>query len=136
MDRQRRLLLIVEDHDLSRRALAKLLERLGWEVRAAASIAEGLELLDQEPDCLVLDLMLPDGDGESVLRAVRERHLRTRVVVATGTGDEGRLDAVRGLRPDAILRKPLKVDELCVACESDRAEPGSGRGSGRGGSDD
>jgi CheY-like chemotaxis protein len=119
MDTPRHLLLIVEDHEFSRRALESLMKRLGWEVRAVDSIADGLEMLDLEPDCLVLDLMLPDGNGEDVLRAVRERRLKTRVVVATGTGDEGRLDAVRGLGPDAILRKPLRLAELCGACEPD-----------------
>ena len=51
--------------------------------RAAAS----LDLLSGglEPDCMILDLMLPDGEGEAVLREVRERHLRTHVAVCTGT---------------------------------------------------
>lgn len=118
---RRHLLLIVEDHDLSRRALASLLSHHGWEVQAVATVREGLTLLDQEPECLVLDLMLPDGDGEVVLREVRERNLQTRVIVATGTDDAGRLDAIRDLHPDAILHKPLKIDEVCHACEPSSA---------------
>ncbi len=115
---KRHLLLIVEDHELSRRALASLLSRQGWEVHAVATVSEGLELLDDVPECVVLDLMLPDGDGETVLRAVRERSLPTRVVIASGTGDEDRLEALRSLHPDAILRKPLRIDEVCHACEA------------------
>src|SRR5262245_36461418 len=116
-DRRPHVLLIVEDDDLARRALSSHLARRGWEVRAAATVREGLDLLEPEPDCLVLDLMLPDGDGETVLRADRRRHLRTRIVIASATGDEDRLDAVRALGPDAILRKPIRLDELCYACE-------------------
>lgn len=118
MVRPRRRLAIVEDHDSTRWLLAKLLERKGWEVQTAATIAEGFALLEPRPDCLILDLMLPDGDGEVILRHVREHDLGTRVVVTTGTGDEDRLEAVRGLRPDAVLRKPIDLDEVCRACGS------------------
>jgi DNA-binding response OmpR family regulator len=117
--RQRHALLLVEDHDATRRILAKLLQRKGYEVRTAATVSEGLDSLDPEPDCLILDLMLPDGEGEAVLRRVRDRGLRTRVVVTTATGDEARLERVRRLGPAALLRKPIEVEEVCRACDED-----------------
>lgn len=117
MNTQRHVLLLVEDHEATRRLMARLLSLNGWEVRTAATIAEGLAQLDPEPDCVLLDLMLPDGDGETVLRRVREAHPRTRVAVATATGDEARLEVVRRLGPDALLRKPLDFGEVCRACE-------------------
>jgi two-component system KDP operon response regulator KdpE len=73
-------LLIVEDHHDIRAALRRLLVHRGWQVLEAASIAEGLALLDPPPDCIILDLMLPDGDGETVLRKVRAEGLPIRVV--------------------------------------------------------
>jgi DNA-binding response OmpR family regulator len=103
-------LLIVEDHSATRHALRGLFRLAGWHVSTAGSVTEGLALLDAEPEpcCLVLDLKLPDGDGETVLCRVRERGLRTRVVVCSGLTDEPkRLEALKALEPDAVLTKPL-----------------------------
>jgi DNA-binding response OmpR family regulator len=118
MARRRHVLLLVEDHETTRRTLAKLLSRRGWDVQSASTVGEGLALLDAEPECIVLDLMLPDGEGELVLRRVREAGLRTRVAVTTGEGDEARLEAVRRLGADALLRKPIALDDLYRACEA------------------
>ena len=116
MDEQHHVLLLVEDHPATRHILARLLRLNGYEVRTAATVSEGLGSLHPEPDCLILDLMLPDGDGEVLLRRVREGGLRTRVVVTTATGDEARLERVRRLGPAALLRKPIDVGEVCQAC--------------------
>jgi two-component system, OmpR family, response regulator len=114
-----RLLMIVEDHLSTRRTLGGMFSRRGWEVCLAPTIAEALSLLDHglEPDCLVLDLMLPDGDGEQVLRRVRALGLKTRVAVCTATSEPTRLGALRGWEPDALLIKPIDADVLCNLCE-------------------
>jgi len=65
-----------------------------------------------EPDCLILDLMLPDGNGASVLKHVRESGLPIRVAVATGTSDPAMLAEVAALRPDVLYRKPLDAMAL------------------------
>jgi DNA-binding response OmpR family regulator len=102
-------LLIVEDHAATRAALQILFARRGWEVTEAGTVSEALARLDPPPDYLLLDLMLPDGDGESVLRMVREAALGTRVAVLTGLQDPLRLGRVEGLHPDVLLRKPFDV---------------------------
>jgi CheY-like chemotaxis protein len=103
---QHRMLLVEDDAD-TRNILRRILTLCGWEVVEAGSIAEGLARLEPPPDCLLLDLELPDGAGESILRKVREDGLPTRVVVNTGIGDPTRLGEVAGLHPDCLLRKPL-----------------------------
>ena len=118
MDKRRHMLLIVEDHDATRRTLARLMSLRGWEVQVASTLAEGIDLLDNEPEWLILDLMLPDGEGESVLRRIKEAKLTTRVAVTTAEGDEGRLEAVRRLGPEAVLCKPISFEELCRWCEA------------------
>jgi DNA-binding response OmpR family regulator len=112
-----RRLLIVEDHAMTRNALRGLFARQGWDVRVAESVAKGLAALEPPPDCLLLDLMLPDGDGETILRKIRADGLPTRVAVCTGTGDPERLRAVSELRPDALLHKPIDITDLCRACD-------------------
>jgi DNA-binding NtrC family response regulator len=110
------LLLIVEDDTWTRNALARLMARAGWTVLAAATVAEGLEHLRSEPDCVILDLDLPDGRGESVLRTIAAQGIGCRVVVCTAAADDERLDGLSRLRPYAVLRKPVDVGALLDAC--------------------
>jgi DNA-binding NarL/FixJ family response regulator len=107
MDRHR--MLIVEDHQETRTLLRRILALTltGWDVVEATTVEEGLAQLSPPPDCVLLDLELPDRPGEDILRKVRQDHLQTRVVVNTGMNDAARLGAVSDLGPDAVLQKPL-----------------------------
>jgi DNA-binding response OmpR family regulator len=67
----RHRVLIVEDHALTSTSLTRIFARKGWDARMAATVAGGLAALDPPPDCVVLDLNLPDGDGEAILRTIR-----------------------------------------------------------------
>src|SRR3954466_2582954 len=118
-EQKRRLLLLVEDHVATRVALRRLLGLYGWEAREAAPVAEGLARLDPPPDCMVLDLDLPDGPGETLLRRVRVERLPTRVVVSSGPDHLARPSEVSYMRPDAVLAKPLDSEGLRRICEMD-----------------
>ncbi len=107
--------LIVEDHDATRRALAAIFRRKGFRVDAAGTLTEGLALLAPEINCIILDLMLPDGGGEWLLVKVRQDRPLMRVIVTTGCEDRERLQAVRALGPDALLLKPAAADALIHA---------------------
>ena len=104
--------LLIEDDVSSHNVLRKLLIRLGCEVASATTVAEGLDLLAREPDCVVLDLMLPDGEGETILRKIRAERLPIRVAVTTGEGNLERLRRVRELGPEVLIRKPIQMAEL------------------------
>jgi len=118
MDGSRVALLIVDDDAWTRFALARLMRQRGWTIITAATVAEGLESLDSSPACVILDLNLPDGNGERVLRRIREDGLAARVVVSTGTSDEAMLEPVRRLMPDAIVHKPVEMKRLLEACSA------------------
>jgi two-component system, response regulator YesN len=109
-------LLIVEDDAWTRYALERLLRNRGWNVITASNLADGLERLDEAPHCVVVDLALPDGNGEAILRRVREQGLTSRVIICTSMMDEIRLEGLKSLRPDAVLRKPVEVEDLHQAC--------------------
>src|SRR5687767_9215482 len=66
-------LLLVEDDRVTYTALRSLFSRRGWDVTIAATISQALSALagGLAPDAVVLDLMLPDGQGEEVLRHIR-----------------------------------------------------------------
>ena len=97
-------------------ALRFLLAREGWDVTTAVNIATAFAALRAgPPDVIVLDLMLPDGDGIDVLRTVRATARATRVAVVTGVNDPSWLQRVGDLQPDCLLLKPIKIAEL-VRC--------------------
>ena len=92
--------------------------RKGWGVSSATTVVGGLALLDPPPDCVILDLMLPDGGGEAILRRIRDEKFKTRVAVCTGMIDPARLAEVEGLGPEALMRKPISLIEICRICET------------------
>jgi DNA-binding response OmpR family regulator len=112
MDETRRVL-VVEDEESIREALCDALRSEGYETLSAADGPRGLELgLTQDPDLVVLDLMLPGMDGFEVLRRLREDAVETPVLVLTARGLEA--DRVRGLDlgADDYVLKPFGLDEL------------------------
>lgn len=122
MVQSRRVLMIVEDDPASRSSLGSIFSRRGWAICSVSTLSEALAFLDHglDPDCLVLDLTLPDGNGEEVLRRVRRDGLKTRVAVCTGNQDQETLNSVRSLNPNGLLVKPIDLGELEKVCEAAR----------------
>jgi len=102
-------LLVVDDDHFTRMALNAFFTRGGWRVSLAATVAEALALLEQAPDCALLDLELPDGGGEEVLRAVRTRCPGMQIWVCSGVGDPARLAEIRRLSPEVMMTKPIDL---------------------------
>ena len=117
----KRRLVLVEDDWRTHNALRKILVRRGWDVQSAMTVSVGLALLEQNPDAVILDLMLPDGDGLAVLQKVRSEYPWIRVAVTTGVEDRARLEEIRSLNPDALLRKPMELADLLQALEAERS---------------
>jgi DNA-binding response OmpR family regulator len=108
----RRRILLVEDEDSIAEPLAGALNREGFDVVTASTARDALELFERRaPDLVLLDVMLPDGDGRDVLREIRARS-RTPVVMLTARGEE--LDRVLGLElgADDYVTKPFSAAEL------------------------
>ncbi|CAA9407135.1 MAG: hypothetical protein AVDCRST_MAG64-2078 [uncultured Phycisphaerae bacterium] len=106
-------MLIVEDDEASALALKLILRRYGWQVEVAPTVAAANRYLDANtPDTIILDLMLPDGEGATILRRVRADGLDVNVTITTASSDPDRLDQVRALGPDCLLKKPLDIFEL------------------------
>jgi two-component system response regulator MprA len=105
--------LVVEDDQNVRQALDSALRFAGHEVVAVTDGDEALsEITRQEPDLIVLDLMMPRIDGLTVCRMLRERGYRTPVLVLTARQEVA--DRVAGLDAgaDDYLAKPFALDEL------------------------
>jgi two-component system KDP operon response regulator KdpE len=109
---RRASILLVEDDERTRRAVASNLEAHGYGVRAAADGEEALVLWElRRPDLILLDLGLPGIDGIGVLRRVR-RDATTPVIVLSARGEER--DKVEALDEgaDDYLAKPFGMAEL------------------------
>lgn len=106
-------ILIVEDDALLQDALKGQLTQLGFEVCTAASVAQGLALLQvQGVDGIILDLGLPGADGLDLLTWVRGHITGLPVLILTAR--DGVEDRVRGLNAgaDDYITKPFNMQEL------------------------
>jgi DNA-binding NtrC family response regulator len=108
-------LLLVDDDSTFRQVLAGELERLKYRVVGVGSGAEAIACVSEvDPEVVLLDLQLPDMGGLDVMRAIRERHGSSDVIMLTGHGS---IDtAIQAIRLGAFdyLAKPCPLDELEV----------------------
>ena len=120
--------LFVEDESSISGPFSKALAREGFEPFVAATAARALELADQiEPDIVLLDLTLPDGDGRDVCRALRRRS-NVPIVMLTARGTE--TDRIVGLElgADDYVVKPFSGGEVIARIRAilRRAQPAPG----------
>jgi len=107
-----RRVLFVEDEASIFEPFSKALRRNGFEPVVAGTVAEGLELAERvDPDLVLLDLNLPDGDGSDLCRTLR-RSSDVPIVMLTARGTE--MDRVLGLElgADDYVVKPFSSREL------------------------
>ena len=120
-----RSLMIVDDERVLRIQLAKALERRGFVVAMAESVAEGKELARSNPPAYaVVDLRLEDGSGLDVVEVLRGIRPDARIIVLTGYGNIA--TAVAAVKAGAIdyLPKPVDADAVAAALlECERALP-------------
>jgi DNA-binding response OmpR family regulator len=105
-------ILVIDDDERLAGMVADYLGAAGFRVTTSATARDGEQRLKHEPfDALVLDLMLPDGDGLEVCRRIRQ-HSDLPVLMLTARGDA--MDRVVGLEigADDYLPKPFEPREL------------------------
>ena len=102
-----RTVLVIDDEDLVRDVVARMVEDLGYAALTAADGETGLDLVDRA-DAVLVDLTMPNMSGRDVVAAVRARRPGVPVVVCSGFDRDGR----GRVEADAYLPKPFRIDAL------------------------
>jgi len=104
--------LVVDDEPPIRKLLRIGLNAHGYHILEAQNGKTALNLLDQAPDLIILDIGLPDIQGHELLRMIRARNEGVPIVVLSSRGDEvGKVEAL-DLGADDYVTKPFGMDEL------------------------
>lgn len=106
-------ILIIDDTNDSRDTICAMAEWLGHEVILAKNGMEAVRIaIDKHPELVLMDLMMPDSDGEQAAAALRKisSFVRLPIVMVTAYPDKA------GSKPqvvwDAFLRKPVNLEDL------------------------
>ncbi len=106
-------ILIVEDEIELQKTIVQFLESEKFIVETASTFTEGLDkIISFDYDCILLDMMLPDGDGMNLLRELKLQHKKSAVIILSAKDSVD--DKVEGLLvgADDYLAKPFHFSEL------------------------
>ncbi len=113
--------LLVDDHDVGRRSLARLLVAMGYDVTSVGDGASALEALQVGPDFdyLLTDVRLPDLDGREIVQ-IAQKH-KPRPMIALITGWDIDRDECDRLGVDWLFLKPVNIQELISKLQKGQA---------------
>ena len=109
------LILVVDDEPSVRKLASAILARNGYRTVTAAEGREGLKMFEQHRQnirLVVSDLMMPQLDGPTMLRGLRELKPELKSIIITGLGEENRIAEAKAAGADLILNKPFTADQL------------------------
>ena len=120
-------ILLIEDNRDYARTLQSNLEREGYEVSVASTGLEGLQLAKaQQPDLIILDLMLPAMNGFTVLQRLRDEGREAPVLIMTALGTEEEKLRGFGLGADDYVVKPTGLLEILARVKALLKRAGAG----------
>jgi two-component system response regulator RegX3 len=113
-----RKVLLIDDDQMMANLLVSLLAQHGFEVAVATSAAEGQRRLDGSVQAILLDVGLPDEDGYSFLRRLRDQGERRPIILVTARENDA--DCIRGLNlgADDFVVKPFNYLVLIARLEA------------------
>lgn len=116
MNKTRLLVAVVDDEEAVRIALGRLLRSARIDVETFSSGAEFLESMkEHQPDCVILDLHMPQVGGFAVQARLTEAGIRLPTVVITGHDTDEARERARAGGASAYLRKPVDDQALLDA---------------------
>jgi len=120
--------IVIEDEPQIRRFVRSALEGEGWQVHEAGTVRDGLAAAGtRQPDLLVVDLGLPDGDGVGLIRDVRGWSA-VPIIVLSARIDEADKIAALDAGADDYLTKPFGTGELLARVRANLRRPRAAAG--------
>ena len=117
-------LILVDDDEPFLRRMAKAMQKRGFEVETAGSVAAGRAIATARPPAYaVVDLRLEDGNGLDVVEVLREKRPDSRVVVLTGYGAIATAVAAVKIGATDYLSKPADANDVTNALLAKSDEP-------------
>ncbi len=124
-------ILVIDDDELFRTALAEALASQGFNVTQAADGDLGLKLFNAQPTDLVLtDIVMPNKEGIATVRELRRAHPGLGIIAMSGGAAANAplyLDLANGLGADCTLQKPFPLTVLIEAVTAVLAKAGTVR---------
>ena len=105
-------ILLVEDDYALAMGTEYVLKAEGYEVMHASNLASAREMVGQQPDLILLDVMLPDGSGFELCQEVRNSDQHMPIIFLTAVGEEANIVQGLELGADDYVMKPYRVKEL------------------------
>jgi len=115
---KRRAVLVVDDEPVLLSMARRILERNGYQVFTAGTAAGALELFRKSHACIhlvILDLVLPDRDGEDILEELLAMHPGAAILICSGASQARRSRALLQKGARGFLEKPFTLETLCGA---------------------
>jgi two-component system cell cycle sensor histidine kinase/response regulator CckA len=106
--------LLVEDEHAVRRLAERALTRAGWQVLAAASAQQALDMVPPTLGCVVSDVIMPGMDGPSLVRKLRDRQPGLKAILMSGYADAAQRQALAD-SDIRFLAKPFAMLDLVEA---------------------
>ena len=105
---------MIDDEETVRGLFRAILEPVGYAVVEAENGQQGIRCFRESPtDVVITDMYMPQGDGLEVIRQLRPAYPALKILAVSGSGGtENLLSKARGFGADAILSKPVGVEEL------------------------
>ena len=110
-------ILIIDDEEVVRMAIRKMMELAGYEIAEASDGEEGVRLYRQAPaDLIITDIQMPRKNGVKVIQELRHDFPEVKIIAVTGHAPEA-LSVARQLGVNHTFTKPFRMHELLEAVE-------------------
>jgi CheY-like chemotaxis protein len=110
-------ILLVDDEASFTAALSKMLQRLGYQVKSVTHPTEALESFEADPegfDLIVSDMVMSPMAGDRLIERIKMRRPEIPAILMSGLTDRADLKEDRRALMDAVVRKPVSINEIAI----------------------